>query len=247
MGKADLHVHTSDGDGLDSVEAVVEHAAHHTDLDVVAVTEHDNPRPGLRAREIAASRGLRLDVVPGVEITTLQGHLVALSLERHVPSLRPIDETIAAVREAGGFCFVPHPLSWLTRSVGAATLDRLAAAGLLPDALELANRTAAARVFLARARELNEQRHRLPAIGASDAHYVEAIGSAHTGFAGTTAEDLRAALASGAVTAAEAQSAPLTARRRLQVMALPVAGLSATPKALGWRRTAWSFVGRYGS
>jgi len=26
---------------------------------------------------------------------------------------------------------------------------------------------------------------------------------------------------------------------------LPIAGLASTPRRLGWRRTAWSFVSRY--
>ncbi len=143
MGKADLHIHTTDGDGLDSVEAVVEHAERATDLDAIAVTEHDDLSTSMRARELAARRGYRLEVVTGEEVTTLQGHLVALFLERPVPSLRRIEETVEAVRAQGGICFAPHPMSWLTRSLGPATLDRLAAAGLLPDALELANRGAA--------------------------------------------------------------------------------------------------------
>ena len=41
----------------------------------------------------------------------------------------------------GGVAFVPHPLSWLTRSIGPGTLDRVAAAqssGAYFDGIELA-------------------------------------------------------------------------------------------------------------
>lgn len=244
MGKADLHIHTNAGDGLDSISAILDHAEARADLDVIAVTEHDDVRPGLRARELAASRGLRVEVVAGVEITTLQGHLVALYLERPVPSLRRIEETIVALREQGALCFVPHPMSWLTRSVGPSTLDRLAALGLLPDALELACGTLGG-VGIGKTRRLNAERYGLPAVGASDAHFREAIGSAFTRFEGSSAADFRRALASSGVGAERGARVGLAPTRRLRVAALPLTGLRATPGRLGWRRTAWSFAARY--
>lgn len=247
MGRADLHIHTSAGDGLDALDAVLDHAERSGALDVIAVTEHDDLRPGLVARETAARRGMRTQAVAGVEVTTLQGHLVALFLEQPIASLRPIEETIEAVRAQNGLCFVPHPANWLTRSVGPSTLDRLQAAGLLPEALELAGGGAAARLFMPRVRCFNAERYRLPGVGASDAHHIEAIGSAYTEFEGSTAEDLRQALVSGAIVGVDGRAATVSPMRRLRVVALPITGLRATPRRLGWRRTAWSFVSRYGA
>ncbi|HEU0075114.1 MAG TPA: phosphotransferase, partial [Dehalococcoidia bacterium] len=77
MGKADLHIHTSHGDGLDSVERIFEHVEAHTALDVIAITEHDSLETALNAREAWARRGYGFDFVPGVEVTTLEGHVVA--------------------------------------------------------------------------------------------------------------------------------------------------------------------------
>src|SRR3954471_4222377 len=114
MGSADLHIHTNEGDGLDSIEAILEHVEQHTDLDVIAITEHDSLAVAHRAREAWARNKHRFDFVPGVEVTTLEGHLVALYLESPVPSLRRVEETIEAVHRQGGVCFVPHPMSWLT-------------------------------------------------------------------------------------------------------------------------------------
>ncbi len=248
MGKADLHVHTTEGDGLDSVEALLDHAEHATDLDLIAITEHDDLTTGLRAREMAMRRGLRLRVVPGAEITTLEGHLVALFLEKPIASFRRAEETVAAVHAAGGLCFVPHPLSWLTRSLSSRTLDRLMAGrdqGLAPDGLELANCTPGNRRFSARARALNQERYHLAAVGASDAHFKDALASAYTEFEGSTAMDLRTALETGRVTAVEAGFPSLRRAGLLRTLSLPITGLRATPKKMGWRRTAWSFVSRY--
>jgi predicted metal-dependent phosphoesterase TrpH len=245
MGAADLHIHTTEGDGLDSIEAIIEHAQAGGRLDVIAVTEHDDLTAGLRAREIAARRDLGLEVVPGAEITTLQGHLVALFLESPVPSFQRIEDTIAAVRRQDGICFVPHPMSWLTRSIGPGTMDRLAAAGLRFDAMELASGSPPAKVALAKARKLNRQRYRLPSVGASDAHFRQAIGCGYTRFEGATAADLRAAFATGAVSGKQRDYPSLREAGLLRTLSLPIAGLRATPKQLGWRRTAWSFVSRY--
>jgi predicted metal-dependent phosphoesterase TrpH len=245
MGKADLHIHTNQGDGLDSVRSILDHVERETDLDVIAITEHDSLDVALRARETWARGSYGFDFVPGVEITTLEGHLVALYLEKPVASLRHIEETVEAVRAQGGVCFVPHPLSWLTRSIGPATLARLEAARLLPDAIELASAGPAARVTLPKARRLNAQRYHLPSVGASDAHFVQAIGSAYTQFAGRDAADLRTALANGTVTGHARRYPSLRGVGLLRALSLPLTGLRATPRQLGWRRTAWSFVDRY--
>jgi predicted metal-dependent phosphoesterase TrpH len=119
LGKADLHIHTAHGDGLDAAEAIVDWAETRTDLDVIAITDHDEVEAGLRARDYARRRGYRVEVVPGVEITTRGGHLLALGVERPFPMLRPLEETADAVRAAGGICIAPHPYSWLTTSIGA--------------------------------------------------------------------------------------------------------------------------------
>lgn len=243
MGRADLHVHTSEGDGLDSTEAVLKFAEH-TPLDVVAITEHDDLVTGLRARENAIRRGVRIEVVPGVEITTLDGHLVALFVEEPVPSFRGVEETIEAVHRQGGLCFAPHPMTWLTRSLSARKLTALARGGAL-DAIEAANCGPAARWGVRRVRRLNSERLHLPEVGASDAHFKQAIGSAYTEFEGTTAADLRTALAAGRVRGVEAGYPRLRDVGLLRTLSLPITGLRATPKKMGWRRTAWSFVERY--
>jgi hypothetical protein len=245
MGKADLHIHTTAGDGLDTVEAILEHVAGETDLDVIAITEHDRLEVALRAREVWARRGYTYGFVPGVELTTLDGHLVALYLETPVPSLRRVEETVERVHAQGGVCFVPHPMSRLTRSIGEATLSRVEAAGLRFDGMELATASPTARFYLGKAGRLNRARYHLPTVGASDAHFREAIGSGFTRFEGTSAAELRAAFASGAISGEQRKFPSLRDVGLLRTLALPIAGLRATPKQLGWKRTAWSFVSRY--
>src|SRR5215212_11991199 len=195
MGSADLHIHTDAGDGLDPAQRILDYVEAQTDLDVIAITEHDSLEVALRAREAWARSRYRFDFVAGVEVTTLEGHLIALYLERPVPSLRRVEETIDAVHAQDGVCFVPHPMSWLTRSIGPGTFARLwdVEGGPRFDAIDLASGSPAARVSAGKARSLNDACYKLPVVGSSDAHYVAAIGAGRTGFEGSSADDLRCA------------------------------------------------------
>jgi predicted metal-dependent phosphoesterase TrpH len=248
MGKADLHIHTREGDGLDTVEQIFDHVESRTDLDVIAVTEHDSLETALRARDLWARRLRGFDLIPGVEVTTLQGHIVALYLEEPVESLRPIEDTLDAVHRQDGVCFIPHPMSWFTRSIGHGTMRRVSRrrqAGLWFDGIELANLSPPTQPFLARARRLNKEQYGLPVVGASDAHFVQAIGSAYTSFQGSTADELRAAFATGDLTGHQACYPSLREVGLARAISVPIAGLGATPRRLGWRRTVMSFLHRH--
>lgn len=78
MGKADLHLHTSCSDGMASVARLLDHVESHTGLDVIAITDHDSLRGAMRARDRWARGSYRFDLVPGMEVTTTEGHLLAL-------------------------------------------------------------------------------------------------------------------------------------------------------------------------
>lgn len=202
MGKADLHIHTTWGDGTASVRQILDYAAEQTDLDVIAITDHDDLRAAWEARELDCRR---LEVVPGMEITTLQGHLLALFLDRPVKMLRPVEWTIQAVHDQGGLCVAPHPLSWLTRSLGERAVrgvQRDPHPEIHFDAIEVINPSLAGRVTAARVVALNEADLHLTETGSSDAHHLQGVGKAFTRFEGRTAADLRQAIQGGSTRAA---------------------------------------------
>lgn len=202
MGKADLHIHSRVSDGLATIDQILDYVEHHTDFDVIAITDHEDVTGGLRARDAAARRGLRTQVVPGVEITTLSGHLLALFVERAPRSFRGLERTLEDIHSQGGLAVIPHPLSWLTRSLGRRTIDRIvgrAEPGITFDGIELANPSPAGRLTGGRAAALNGGWGIAP-VGGSDAHHLEHLGSAWTEFEGTTPEALKEALAAGKVT-----------------------------------------------
>jgi len=180
MGRADLHIHTTWGDGTATVRQIMDFVAE-SHLDAIAITDHDDLRAGWEAQDSA-------------EITTLQGHLLALFLERPVKMLRSLEWTIKAVHDQGGVCIAPHPLSWLTRSLGERAVRR---AGSDLDGIEVINPSLAGRVTAAKVVSLNERVLHLPETGSSDAHHLSGVGSAFTEFEGRTAEDFRRSLKAG--------------------------------------------------
>lgn len=195
-GQADLHIHTTASDGVASPRDALDWVERSTDLDLIAIADHDEVRGALEARAIARGEGRRVEVVVGTEVTTREGHLIGLFVERRITMFRSLEWTIRAIRDQGGLVVVPHPLSWLTPSVRASRLLELRGCGegLCPDAVEVLNPSIAGRVRREAALALNRARLGLAEVGGSDAHFRGQIGSARTRFPGRTADDLRRAL-----------------------------------------------------
>jgi len=224
------------------------HVQEKTDLTVIAVTEHDDLRPGLEAREMCAQAGYRLEVVPGAEVTTLEGHLLALYLEEPIESLRPLAETLEAAHRQNGLCIIPHPMSWLTRSIGQRVIERVlrdGQDGVYFDGMEVADQSAGARVSIGKARRLNRERYHLAEVGGSDAHFLAVVGSAYTLFEGRGAEDLRKAILARTTQGADGRQPSLMEIGLGQVARQQVRGILVTPRKMGWRRTIASFVRRF--
>jgi predicted metal-dependent phosphoesterase TrpH len=232
--KADLHLHTARGDGMASVEELLDHVESGTDLDLIAVTDHDQLEPGIEAREAHARRGgYHFAVITGVEITTIEGHLLALGLETPVASFRPLTTTIDAIHRQGGLCLIPHPMSWLTRSIGRHGIERVLrrrADGLWFDGIELSNQSPAGRVTERAVRRLNNGRFGLPVAGGSDAHYLPVVGTGFTAFPGRGVAGLRVALAAGATWAERGAQPSLAELGYGQVLRQTWRGLWATPR-----------------
>jgi len=196
VGRADLQLHSDLGDGLASPEEILA-AAEAVGLDVIALTDHDDIRGSFVLRDLAAKRGSRVAVATGIEVTTRAGHLLALFVEDEIPMFRALPETVMAIHRAGGIAVVPHPLSYLTFSVGERALRTLAARGdasSFIDGIEVRNPSYAGRVRVERARRLNEHVLRVAETGSSDAHHANLVGTAWTEFEGAGIAELRSAL-----------------------------------------------------
>lgn len=199
MGRADLHLHTIYSyDGTASVPAVLNRAKQ-LGLDVIAITDHDEIEGALKAMEIAPHYGV--EVIPGIEITTADGDLLALFITEKVDAGLSLIETVLRVRELGGICVVPHPMcsGMCMKSLGARTilnaLRNLKVAEILIG-IETYNGTSIDRMSNPYAFMLACQLD-IAQTGSSDAHVLDTIGFGLTEFDGRTAADLLVALKDG--------------------------------------------------
>jgi predicted metal-dependent phosphoesterase TrpH len=168
MLKADLHVHSVGSyDGSASVEEILD-AAVEAGLDAVAVTDHDEIEQSLEAADRANERGLV--GVPGVEVSTEEGHLLALGVEQRPSANEPVPDTIERVRELGGAAVVPHPFQRMRHGIGAVEDC---------DAIETYNSRLFTGLANKRARRF-ARRNDLPELAGSDAHIAEMVGRAYT-------------------------------------------------------------------
>jgi predicted metal-dependent phosphoesterase TrpH len=208
-------MHTSLNDGTATVREVLDYVRDRTDLDVVAITDHDRLTGSYEAMEMSSE--YKFAVVPGSELTTLHGHLLALYIEKPVPMWRPLEWTIGQIHEQGGLAIAVHPFSMLTRSIGFRSFDGIMkhpSPEIYFDAVETFNPSVAGRTCAAKIKRLNDGRFHLPEVGSSDSHHLEGIGTGYTTFPGTTAAQLKTAIA-GAQTQAHGTYWDFVTHRRI--------------------------------
>ena len=199
-GRADLHMHTTASDGWPSPHELVDHARA-TGLDVIAVTDHDTIEGALRACDHAASRS-KLQVVVGEEVSSREGHIVGLFIEKRIRPGMSAAATVHAIHEQGGLAVAVHPFWRTQRRTRGGLVHGVGwlAAELDFDAIEVENATPGFYVFNQLARRLNMGLGSAE-LGGSDAHILDAVGRAFTEFPGKTSKDLRSAIESAATVA----------------------------------------------
>jgi predicted metal-dependent phosphoesterase TrpH len=195
LGRADRHIHTLASDGTAGIADILEHTERSTELDVIAITDHERVDAALVGRTMARDRGLRFEVVVGEEVTTLGGHLLALWIERPIRPFRSMRTTIAEIHDQGGLAIPAHPLVPYPLCAQGFMLRRLLAdeERYRPDAIEAFNPTTLGRPWHRRVVRFADE-HGLAKVGNSDAHALGAIGSGYSTFPGRGGDSLRAAI-----------------------------------------------------
>lgn len=169
--RLDLHVHTSASpDSSLKVEDVVKQALVQG-LEGVAITDHNTLAAIPSARE-AARGAVGFLLIPGVEISTADGHLLAYGVDQVPPPHRPIAETVEEVLAHQGVPVLAHPYRWAHGAGG------LAARQLRVLGIETMNGRNG-EVANAKAELIAAQR-RLAATGGSDAHEPATVGRCFT-------------------------------------------------------------------
>jgi predicted metal-dependent phosphoesterase TrpH len=176
----DLHTHSFfSGDGVSSPEKLIE-SARKKGLHGFAMTDHNT----CDAIYYMIDKGLMREdgkpvdgflVVPGVEVTTDEGHLLCIgaTLPNDLKGT-PAAEVCKIIHEKGGLAIPPHPYDLFRAGIRQSVLEELEI-----DGLEVFNAATTLKRYNRQAFEYAEMRG-LPMTAGSDAHHEAAIGTAYT-------------------------------------------------------------------
>jgi hypothetical protein len=169
--KMDLHVHSKySEDGKDSIKDIVK-AIKKKNLQGVAITDHNEIKGALKALNYAEKGFV---VIPGIEISTSDGHIIALGVKEIIPRALTVEETIEKIIDAGGIPIVPH----LFRAMSGIKKDKLKLIYKKIPAIEVFNGYSMPRTNIRVAKVAKELN--LGGTGGSDAHEISHIGYGYT-------------------------------------------------------------------
>jgi predicted metal-dependent phosphoesterase TrpH len=161
--KIDIHTHSSYSDGLNTPEELIRHAKK-IGLDGIAITDHNEIGGSVKALEYDSDEFM---VIPGIEISADDGHILALNITEHVDRSLTAEETLDRVHELGGIAIAAHPYDRLRSGVGDLIYE------LNFDAVETVNGHT-----LSSAKDTGKiaDELRMPKVGGSDAHCLDELG-----------------------------------------------------------------------
>jgi predicted metal-dependent phosphoesterase TrpH len=168
---ADLHMHsTFSRDSKNTVETIIR-TAREIGLGAIAVTDHNEIRGALRARELADGDPF---VIVAEEVKSREGEVIGLFLKEYIPPKLSFDETLSRIKEQGALVYVPHPFDALrTTPSYQALVDNLHRI----DVIEIYNAKVALSSFNLSA-ERFAAKYNIVAGAGSDAHVRQALGTA---------------------------------------------------------------------
>jgi predicted metal-dependent phosphoesterase TrpH len=173
--RLDLHNHTFfSTDGLMSPAELLA-AAKTKGIGCIAVTDHNSVEGALRAVEMADADLELPRVIPGIELSTVDGEVVGLYVWENIPAGLPLLEAIERIRGQGGVVYLPHPFDRLRR--GAVSHRRREHAAQLADIIEVVNGRSLGPRASAKALALAERLDKAQGAG-SDAHREAEVGIA---------------------------------------------------------------------
>lgn len=168
----DPHIHSVYSKDSRMTPSEIIQKAREIGLDAVAIADHDSIKGSLEG--VKEAKGVEdIVLIPAIEISSLKGHVIALGVQEEIKSGLSPEETIDKIREQGGISIIPHPFVSYREGLCDYVKD------LDMDAIETLNSRYVFGYSNWRAKKLAEEK-RIPQIGASDAHFLGAIGSCIT-------------------------------------------------------------------
>ncbi len=205
MLKLDLHIHSQySGDGSGSPKEIIK-ILQQRGLQGMAITDHNSVLGSLKALEVAPKDFI---VIPGQEISTHEGHIVALGVKKNIDRDLSIEETVERIIDLGGIPLVVH----LFRNMSGIKRNNLKKIQKKISAIEVFNSCSVPKSNLKSAKVAKE--FNLGGTGGSDSHKPEYVGYGYT-LVDTTDYSLDSVLSqiNKKKTWGEGETLPLTYRR----------------------------------
>ncbi len=163
--KLDLHVHTNrSSDGRTRLDELLPNIRR-ASLDGLAITDHNI----LSTDTIEDAL-----IVPGIEISSREGHIIGLGLSTPVPTGLSGDETVRSINDKGGVSIIAHPYDILRSAINPECLKTM------PDAIEVINSASFLHSLTWKRARTFAEKNGLPQTAGSDSHIPETIGRAFT-------------------------------------------------------------------
>ncbi|WP_054835246.1 PHP domain-containing protein [Methanobrevibacter arboriphilus] len=108
--KLDPHIHSCySGDARSSPKSIIDQARK-IKLDIIAISDHDTIKGSKIASEISKNFDDIL-VVPSIEITSSEGHILGFGVDTVIEKGLSPEETVEKIHDEGGIAIIPHPFS----------------------------------------------------------------------------------------------------------------------------------------
>jgi len=171
MIKLDLHIHSEySGDGIGSPTEIIKNLQKRG-LQGMAITDHNTLEGSLKALKVAPKDFI---VISGLEISTLDGHMIALDVKESIDRELSIEETVEKIIDLGGTPIVPH----LFRNMSGIKKDKLKRIHTKIPAIEVFNSCSVPHSNLKTAKVAKE--FNLGGTGGSDSHDPTYVGYSYT-------------------------------------------------------------------
>ena len=171
MLKLDLHIHSQySEDGAGTPSEIVK-ILKKKGLNGMAITDHNTVEGGLSAIKVAS---IDFVVIPGIEISTKDGHIIALNVKKNIPCGLTVEETIEKIKDMSGTPIVPH----LYRSMSGIKEKKLKNIIKKIPAIEVFNSCSVSQTNLKTMKIA--KKYNLGGTGGSDSHIPSFAGEAYT-------------------------------------------------------------------
>src|SRR5690606_35351365 len=95
-------------DSVQTIEEIISTSIKKT-ISVLSITDHDSLTGYHLAKKIIQITKADILLIPGMEISTSKGHILAYGIREVVPSKMTPEATVDAIHQQGGIAVAAHP------------------------------------------------------------------------------------------------------------------------------------------